>query len=287
MAADLQSALNTLAPYLREGQSSIQLYRANFATPRDIPAMRFWTQSEYDRIQSGFASVDVATRTLAQAVSDVLTAVTALNSGAVVPEKGDKGDPGEPGEKGDPGDPGPPGDVTDLLDDNFIRVDATWSSQRINDQIEDRRRVRLYSSDVEDVDNSQSAAPDQVLGYDTGFWRPGYRTNFKDYIPGELYYPQNLVLINTSLFLATAETLEAPSLGSPDWTLIAQIGSGFSGGDIDGGSALAIYLPDQYVDGGDAATVFTAIGDPGDIDGGSATSIYTLPQQIDGGNAFG
>lgn len=112
--------------------TSIEVYRANLATPEDIPTMRFWVQSELVKIQSGFVSAD-----------EVLTALSALLD-ELVETGGLKGDPGGNGRDGQDGIdgadstvPGPAGEdgadatAADLIDDNRELHSKTWSSYKI------------------------------------------------------------------------------------------------------------------------------------------------------------
>lgn len=95
MAVDLEQALRTLANLNRDDSSAIELYRANFATPQDLEAMRFWAQGELNRIQSGFASTDEVIKTLSGILRDILSQLDAV--------EGQEGEKGETGAKGDSG----------------------------------------------------------------------------------------------------------------------------------------------------------------------------------------
>jgi hypothetical protein len=126
----LTLAIDTIARLLRDDTSAIELYRADFATPQTLEAMRFWAQTELNRIQSGFSSTDDVVRLLAKALSEVIASIEEGGS----TEPGAPGAPGDPGEPGQPGPPGPPGDCEceDVIDDLRILFDKTWSSEKIN-----------------------------------------------------------------------------------------------------------------------------------------------------------
>lgn len=95
MAVDLEAALRTLAALNREDSSAIELYRADWATPKDLEAMRFWAQGELNRIQSGFSSTNEVIRTLSGILRDILSQLDAVEGAEG--EKGDDGAQGEPG----------------------------------------------------------------------------------------------------------------------------------------------------------------------------------------------
>lgn len=84
MADRFDNALKSLAR-LTTDQSAIQLYRANFATPESIEALRFWAQGEYDRIQAGFISTDEVVKLLAAVLSEVIDAIDEIDGGGTAP----------------------------------------------------------------------------------------------------------------------------------------------------------------------------------------------------------
>lgn len=49
---------------VREGTTTIEVYRANQAAPLDWEALRFWTLQELVKIQSSFTSTDEVIRAL-------------------------------------------------------------------------------------------------------------------------------------------------------------------------------------------------------------------------------
>jgi hypothetical protein len=95
VAVDVEQALRTLAALTRENSSAIALYRADWATPENLEAMRFWAQGELNRIQTGFASTDEVIRTLSGILRDILGGLDEIE-GAQGPA-GPKGSQGEPG----------------------------------------------------------------------------------------------------------------------------------------------------------------------------------------------
>ena len=108
MAVDLEAALTTLARLNRDDTSAIELYRADWATPQDLEAMRFWAQGELNRIQSGFSSTDEVIKILSGILGDIIGKIDNVEG-----SEGEKGDQGPPGEAGrasrvfqQPNDPG-------------------------------------------------------------------------------------------------------------------------------------------------------------------------------------
>lgn len=95
MAVDIEAALTTLARLNRENTSAIELYRADWATPETLEAMRFWAQGELNRIQSGFASTDEVIRTLSGILRDILSDLDAVEG-----TPGPQGPSGPQGESG-------------------------------------------------------------------------------------------------------------------------------------------------------------------------------------------
>lgn len=83
MAVDVETLANPR-------NSAIQVYRAAFATPVSLEAMRFWLQGELDRIQADSLSTDEAIKALASAI---------VGGGAEGPQ-GPAGVPGEAGADG-------------------------------------------------------------------------------------------------------------------------------------------------------------------------------------------
>src|SRR5210317_1311069 len=57
---------------LRNDTTAISLYRPGFATPEDIPSMRFWVQGELDSIQNGFSSTDEVVKLIAKVLGALL-----------------------------------------------------------------------------------------------------------------------------------------------------------------------------------------------------------------------
>lgn len=60
----------SLALLANTQQNAIEVYKADFATPSELDAMRFWLQKELNRVQGGFISTDEAVKILA---SELLT----------------------------------------------------------------------------------------------------------------------------------------------------------------------------------------------------------------------
>ena len=95
---NLDAALETISRLLNADSPAIELYRADYATPQTLEAMRFWAQGEYNRIQSGFASADAVVRLISGALQDVIQAID-----------GEIGGSGEQGPAGVQGPSGPAG----------------------------------------------------------------------------------------------------------------------------------------------------------------------------------
>lgn len=140
MAVDLDQLVNNVAGLLNEETGSIEVYRANFATPSDLVALRFWAQNEYNRIQSGFASTEEAVTLLAASLTELIQALDELAvDGSLQGPQGDpglQGAPGPAGEDGKDGQDGQDATAADLIDDNTIVLSKTWSSQKIDKTIE-------------------------------------------------------------------------------------------------------------------------------------------------------
>jgi len=66
---------------LRENATAIQIYRPGFATPENVPEMRFWIKKELDNIQSSFSDTDAVVKELADAIDDVIVRVKAAFEG--------------------------------------------------------------------------------------------------------------------------------------------------------------------------------------------------------------
>lgn len=140
MAVDLDQLVNNVSALLNAETGSIEVYRANFATPSDLVALRFWAQNEYNRIQSGFASTEEAVTLLASSLTELIQALDELATEGTL-----QGPPGAPGLQGAPGPAGEDGqdgrdgqDATaaDLINDNTVALSTTWSSQKIDKTID-------------------------------------------------------------------------------------------------------------------------------------------------------
>jgi hypothetical protein len=185
MAGRLDAAVQSVANLLNDNNSAIELYKANFATPQDLEAMRFWAQGEYNRIQSGFASTDNVVKLIARVLQDLISAIdeTEAGTGEQGPA-GPAGPRGAQGPQGEPGEDGQDGNAGDLIDDNTISLDMTWSSQKISDELALKADVSslhdefhaLYGTDHTDVDTTNPITDMQVLEYGPTGFVPDRRT---------------------------------------------------------------------------------------------------------------
>lgn len=83
----------TLSLLANPQQNAIEVYKADFATPSDLDAMRFWLQKELNRIQFTSISID-------EAVKIIATQLLALADGGT---QGPAGANGTDGADGAPG----------------------------------------------------------------------------------------------------------------------------------------------------------------------------------------
>lgn len=149
--------------------SAVVVYRATFATPQDIPSMRFWLQGELDRIQTGFFSTDEAVKTLADAV--VALEVEGGTPGEAGPP-GPQGLQGPPGPQGPAGPAGADGTAGDLIDDNKVRYTLTWSSEKIS------QALQALQARVTTLENKLVGLTGVLI---TGGWRDTGVWNDDDY----------------------------------------------------------------------------------------------------------
>ena len=186
MAAKLDAAVRTVANLLNDHNSAIELYRANFATPQDLEAMRFWAQGEYNRIQSGFASTDSVVKLIAGVLQNLIEAINEADggTGGDVGPIGPAGPQGPQGIQGVPGEDGADGNAGDLIDDSNIYTDKTWSSQKISDELALKANTnelhdqvhKLFGPDQSDVDTSTPIQDMEILEYGPTGFVPDRRT---------------------------------------------------------------------------------------------------------------
>ena len=118
---------------IRDGTTSIEVYRSLDAAPENWDDARFWLINELRRIQSGFFSVD---EVLSSLDIDSEQDSSAGEPGPAGPQ-GPQGDKGDPGEKGDPGVDGQDGSAGDIIKDGITSLSFAWSSQKILQEISD------------------------------------------------------------------------------------------------------------------------------------------------------
>jgi hypothetical protein len=188
MAARLDAAVQAVANLLSDNNSAIELYKANFATPQDLEGMRFWAQGEYNRIQSGFASTDSVVKLIAGVLQDLIEAIddTVSEGGTEGPAgpAGPQGAQGPQGEPGEDGQDGQDGNAGDIIDDNIIYTNTTWSSQKISDELAKKADLTdlhdelhtLYGTDHTDVDTTNPITNMQVLEWSPTGFVPDRRT---------------------------------------------------------------------------------------------------------------
>lgn len=114
---------------IREGVTSVEVYRSNDAAPENWSDAKFWLINELRRIQSGFFSVDEVLSTL-----DLSGGSESGSTGSVPGPVGPQGPQGPEGPQGPTGAQGPAGadgDAGDLIADYKTALDFTWSSQKI------------------------------------------------------------------------------------------------------------------------------------------------------------
>lgn len=118
-----------------DGNPTIELYRSNDAVPEDLNAFRFWVVQELRRIQAmGYSTEDVLRRLSV----DIENLDGAGGTPGEKGEPGRDGSPGIPGEKGDPGQDGQDANPEDLIADGERRSDRTWSSQKIDGELDEK-----------------------------------------------------------------------------------------------------------------------------------------------------
>ena len=120
---------------LRENNPSIEVYRSNDAAPDNWEDAKFWLINELRRIQNGFYSVDEVIATL-----DTEVGAVEQQEGPTGPQ-GPQGPAGPQGPQGPAGPPGPPGTSVEgrtepLIADHRVALDTTWSSQKIQSELD-------------------------------------------------------------------------------------------------------------------------------------------------------
>lgn len=119
---------------IRNGATTIEVYRSNDAAPANWDDAKFWLINELRRIQTGFFSVDEVLAQLQTSDSG-----DGNISGSVGPQgpQGPQGPAGPPGQAGATGPAGKngtdgkDGDAGDLIADYKTAIDFTWSSDKI------------------------------------------------------------------------------------------------------------------------------------------------------------
>jgi hypothetical protein len=96
-----------IARLANDNVSAIELYRANFATPDDVPSMRFWIQSELDRIQRSVASTEEVLKVIARLLVEI--DLISIEDGQDA--------------------------VDSIISDATINLYTTWSSHKINQEL--------------------------------------------------------------------------------------------------------------------------------------------------------
>ena len=185
MAVKLDAAVQAVANLLNDRNSAIELYKANFATPQNLEAMRFWAQGEYNRIQSGFASTDSVVKLIAGVLQDLIAAIdeTEAGTGETGPA-GPQGPQGPQGEDGEDGKDGADGNAGDIIRDDITYTNTTWSSQKISDELAKKANLTdlhdelhtLYGTDHTDVDTTNPITDMQVLEWSPTGFVPDRRT---------------------------------------------------------------------------------------------------------------
>lgn len=199
---------------LRDGTTSIEVYRSLDAAPENWDDARYWLINELRRIQSGFFSVDEVLSSL-DIDSDQEAAEGEPGPAGPAGPQGPKGEQGEPGE---PGPAGQDGSAGDLIKDGITSLSFTWSSQKILQEISD-------------------ATSGIGVGGDNSIFIGGTAPSNPD--TGDLWFDNTY-------------TLELYVWSGSEW--VSTTGSSSSVGDqfFDAGSAATVYTPDQEVDGGGA-----------------------------------
>ena len=106
---------------IRDGNSVIEAYRVSVSVPDDFEAFRFWVTQELSRIENGFASVDDLVRRILLQIDEIEI--------PEIPEVEPSPDPTP--------DPEPcECDPSDLIDDDSIVYDKTWSSRKIYEELQ-------------------------------------------------------------------------------------------------------------------------------------------------------
>lgn len=118
---------------IREGVTSVEVYRSNDAAPENWSDAKFWLINELRRIQSGFFSVDEVLSTLDLSGGSG-SGSTGSEQGPVGPQ-GPQGPAGPEGPTGPQGPAGADGDAGDLIKDYRTALDSTWSSQKIRTEL--------------------------------------------------------------------------------------------------------------------------------------------------------
>lgn len=116
--------------------TKVEVYRSLDAAPESWEDARFWLIGELRRIQTGFFSVDEALTDL-----DIAPEAPESPSEGVQGPIGPIGPIGPEGPEGPQGPSGADGDVGELIKDQSIGLNTTWSSQKIDgllDTIPDR-----------------------------------------------------------------------------------------------------------------------------------------------------
>lgn len=131
---------------IREGVTSVEVYRSRDAAPDNWDEAKFWLINELRRIQNGFFSVDEIINQLTtlsgeggnQFIEQLIAALK--EDGGFVGEGGEQGPEGPRGPQGPQGPAGPSGegsggDSKNWIADWKVALDTTWSSQKISDEL--------------------------------------------------------------------------------------------------------------------------------------------------------
>ncbi|MGB2335680.1 MAG: collagen-like triple helix repeat-containing protein [Alcanivorax sp.] len=115
--------------------TQIAVYRATLATPEDLPSLRFWVQNELTRIQLGFTSADEVIRAIQTTLEEIISEGNLQGPPGEDGQDGAAGAPGQPGRDGTDGTDGQDATAADLIDDNRAITQKTWSSKKIQDEL--------------------------------------------------------------------------------------------------------------------------------------------------------
>lgn len=199
---------------IREGTTSVEVYRSLDAAPENWDDARFWLINELRRIQSGFFSVD---EVLSSLDIDSEEEPVAGEPGPTGPA-GPQGPQGPKGDQGEPGEPGQDGSSGDLIKDGITSLSFTWSSQKILQEITNATAGIGVGGDNSIFIGASGPSPASI---------------------GDLWFDNTY-------------TLELYVWSGFQW--VSTTGSSSSVGDqnIDGGAAATVYTIPQVIDGGAA-----------------------------------